>query len=74
MHGNVAQWCQDCFSNYPQQRVVDPQGAAKGGSHVLRGGSWEDAPARCRSACRAWDSPNNRGTGTFGLRVCFTEE
>jgi formylglycine-generating enzyme required for sulfatase activity len=74
MHGNVAQWCQDRFANYPQQPVVDPQGGDKQGSRVLRGGSWGDAPARCRSACRAWDSPDNRGGGTFGFRVCFSLE
>ena len=71
MHGNVAQWCQDRFGPYPNQHVVDPQGAEKGGSRVLRGGSWEDGPGRCRSACRAWDSPDNRRS-TFGFRVCFT--
>jgi formylglycine-generating enzyme len=71
MHGNVAQWCHDRFGNYPEQAMVDPQGADKGGTHVLRGGSWEDGPGRCRSACRAWDSPINRGRGTFGFRLCF---
>jgi sulfatase modifying factor 1 len=74
MHGNVAQWCQDRFSNYPQQSVVDPQGPDKRGACVLRGGSWEDSAARCRSAFRAWDSPDNRGQGTFGLRLCFSLE
>jgi formylglycine-generating enzyme required for sulfatase activity len=74
MHGNVAQWCQDRFGNYEQQPAVDPQGAEKGGSRVLRGGSWQDAPARCRSACRAWDSPDNRGQGTFGFRLCISVE
>ena len=39
MHGNVAQWCQDQFGKYPQEPVVDPQGAEKRGSRVLRGGS-----------------------------------
>ena len=71
MHGNVAQWCQDRFGPYPQQGVVNPQGAEKGGSRVLRGGSWEDGPGRCRSACRAWDSPDNRGAGAWGFRLCF---
>jgi formylglycine-generating enzyme required for sulfatase activity len=74
MQGNVAQWCQDRFDKYPQQQVVDPQGAEKGGSRVLRGGSWEDAPGRCRSACRAWDSQGNRGRGAFGFRLCFFPE
>jgi formylglycine-generating enzyme required for sulfatase activity len=72
MHGNVAQWCQDRFGPYSLTDTVDPQGAESGGSHILRGGSWEDAPARCRSACRAWDS--NRVRGTSGLRVCFSLE
>jgi formylglycine-generating enzyme required for sulfatase activity len=72
MHGNVAQWCEDRFGNYPPQHVTDPQGADKGGSRILRGGSWEDGPALCRSACRAWDSPDNRGDGTFGFRLCFS--
>lgn len=74
MHGNVAQWCQDRFGNYGQQRAVDPQGAEKGGSRLLRGGSWQVAPACCRSACRAWDSPDNRGRGTFGFRLCISVE
>jgi formylglycine-generating enzyme required for sulfatase activity len=72
MHGNVAQWCQDRFANYPQQHAVDPQGPEEEqGSRVLRGGCWEDDPARCRSACRAWDSQDRRGRGTFGFRVCY---
>jgi sulfatase modifying factor 1 len=74
MHGNVAQWCQDRFANFTRQSVVDPQGPAKGGSRVLRGGSWEYGPARCRSACRAWESPDNRGTGNYGFRLCFSVE
>ncbi len=74
MHGNVAQWCQDRFGQYPRQSVTDPQGAQAGGSRVLRGGSWEDAAARCRSACRAWDTPINRSNGTFGFRICFTPD
>jgi sulfatase modifying factor 1 len=72
MHGNVAQWCQDPFANYPQQAVVDPRGPDKRGARVLRGGSWEEPAAACRSSSRAWDSPDNRGDGTFGLRLCFS--
>jgi formylglycine-generating enzyme required for sulfatase activity len=74
MHGNVAQWCQDRFGQYPKQGAVNPQGGTEGGSRVLRGGSWEDGPGRCRSACRAWTSPDNRGTGAWGFRLCYVPE
>ena len=30
MHGNVWQWCQDWYGDYPQKDVVDPQGPEKG--------------------------------------------
>ncbi len=72
MHGNLAQWCEDRFGNYTSQSVVDPRGAPSRGARILRGGSWEEAALRCRSACRGWDSPDNRGNGTFGLRLCFS--
>ena len=39
MHGNVWQWCQDFYGEYPQNEVVDPHGPTKGKIHVLRGGS-----------------------------------
>src|SRR5258707_8263492 len=70
MHGNVAQWCQDRFGKYPQTAVVDPQGPEKGGNRAVRGGSWEDAAVRCRSAARGSESPDDRGLGNVGFRLC----
>ncbi len=74
MHGNVAQWCQDRFGSYPNHDAVDPQGDESRGSRVLRGGSWNDGPALCRSASRSWHSPDYRGDSSVGFRVCFTPE
>ena len=70
MHGNVEQWCQDWYGNYPLKDVVDPTGPEKGKQHVLRGGSWFYVPEICRSASRDGIGPGIRGS-SCGLRVCF---
>jgi formylglycine-generating enzyme required for sulfatase activity len=70
MHGNVWQWCQDNYGVYLQKDVVDPQGAEKDDTRVLRGGSWLDFPVNCRSASRSWDVFGYRGL-SYGFRLCF---
>jgi formylglycine-generating enzyme required for sulfatase activity len=69
-HGNVWQWCQDLYGDYPQKDVVDPTGPEKGQSRVMRGGSWHDDPQHCRSARRNWPPPGDRHSGV-GFRLCF---
>src|ERR1043166_2051343 len=70
MHGNVLQWCQDWYGEYPQGNVVDPQGADKGQFRAVRGGSWHYGPDGCRSAYRFKNHPDDRYSN-FGFRVCF---
>ena len=60
MHGNVREWCQDWFANYPAEPVIDPQGPESGDSRVLRGGSWVNDGRRCRSAYRGHSLPSLR--------------
>ena len=52
MHGNVYEWCQDRYSDYPSGSVTDPTGAASGSARVLRGGSFVDLTSNVRSAYR----------------------
>jgi formylglycine-generating enzyme required for sulfatase activity len=47
MHGNVWEWVQDWYGNYPSGSVTDPVGPERGGDRVDRGGSWD--AAYCRS-------------------------
>lgn len=70
MHGNVWQWCQDCFGEdyYGKSEAENPQGPDQGAVRLLRGGSCYGYPMYCRSASRYGHSPGNRGDG-IGFRV-----
>jgi formylglycine-generating enzyme required for sulfatase activity len=73
MHGNVVQWCQDWFWEYPENDVVDPTGPEKGQKRVLRGGASGASPDHCRSAVRFAFDPAFHA-GDMGLRICFFVE
>lgn len=70
MHGNVWQWCQDSYQEYPKKAAVDPQATGAGKGRVMRGGSCRSGPRQCRAANRGWSGPSNRSLD-YGLRVCF---
>ncbi|MBQ9770329.1 MAG: SUMF1/EgtB/PvdO family nonheme iron enzyme [Lentisphaeria bacterium] len=70
MHGNVWEWCNDLYANYPSGAVTDPTGLASGSSRVLRGGSWDDCAQSCRSAGRYSFDPTYR-LNYVGFRVAL---
>ena len=73
MHGNLCQWCQDWYGDYPQKDVVDPQGPENGKQRVVRGVSWDGSPRVGRSASRGWTVPGY-SSSYCGFRVCFSVE
>ncbi|MEK7483702.1 MAG: formylglycine-generating enzyme family protein [Planctomycetota bacterium] len=68
MHGNVWEWCSDCYQEFYEAEETDPQGPKSGAGRVIRGGSWSNPAGRCRSAYRFWSEPNRR-TSYVGFRV-----
>ena len=53
MHGNVWEWCEEWFGDYPTEEVTDPQGLPIGESRILRGGSFDFSGSFARSAMRS---------------------
>ena len=52
MSGNVYDWCQSLFQDYPYKADDGREDLSSGGSRVLRGGSWNRVARLCRSANR----------------------
>jgi formylglycine-generating enzyme required for sulfatase activity len=67
MAGNVWEWTQSPFADYPS----DPVGSGEGtesGWRILRGGSFDRAPPLVRCATRGWNGPDNNAP-INGFRV-----
>ena len=74
MHGNVWEWCLDCWHDNYNSVPTDGSAKTNGGENhprVTRGGSWFDSPSSCCSASRASDDPEIGGS-TIGFRVVFS--
>ena len=69
--GNVLEWVEDWYDDYPSGEVVDPVVRQGGSRRVYRGGCWYDGPRTLRSAYRSYWLPGNRN-GYLGFRLART--
>jgi formylglycine-generating enzyme required for sulfatase activity len=71
MHGNVWEWCLDHWHGHYQGAPTDGKAWTTGGyanTRIMRGGSWNHYPRRCRSASRLWYEPDNQ-SNYIGFRI-----
>ena len=71
MLGNVWEWCQDFYANYPTASMVNPTGPMTGTTRLLRGGSWNYTSKSCRGSSRGAVNPSFAYID-FGFRAVMT--
>jgi len=72
MHGNVEEWCYDCYGPYVETEQTDPVGAFDGDFKVTRGGSHNTDVRYLRSANRQGTLPEDKHW-LIGFRVVIGE-
>ena len=68
VHGNVAEWVWDWYSDYDTTKTNNPTGNSSGNTKVVRGGGWNDQPKHIRSAYRQ-AQPADVPLYAIGMRV-----
>ena len=71
LHGNLFEWTHDWFGDYGEPPPSDSLGAKEGSNRVVRGGSWDDDAAYCRTAYRNTIVPTIR-SNNLGFRLALS--
>jgi formylglycine-generating enzyme required for sulfatase activity len=74
MHGNVWEWCRDCWHASYEGAPVDGSAwrrDADKGTRVLRGGSWSAQARYCRAAARRFGGHPRVQSREIGFRVAM---
>jgi formylglycine-generating enzyme required for sulfatase activity len=72
LHGNLSEWCHDCFGDYDPDSLVNPLKVPQTGEHrVFRGGGWGGDARRCRTSFSFSRRPNHRSP-YLGFRIALT--
>ena len=72
MHGNVWEWCEYWYGDYPAGAVTDPKGPATGALRVLRGGSFNYIGSNARSSSRNFIFTPSLRIFNVGFRLART--
>ena len=70
MSGNVWEWCQDWYGDYPDKPLTNPKGPTTGLVRVVRGGCFKSDSPFCRTAFRYSNDPTYT-SGELGFRLAL---
>ena len=73
MHGNIWEWTRSAYMEYPYDESDGRNDIDEVGERVVRGGSWNDRPKRCRSAFRL-SYPRWQQVYNVGFRVIMEDD
>jgi formylglycine-generating enzyme required for sulfatase activity len=57
MSGNVSEWCEDGYAEYPSENLYDPKGVSTSKKRVKRGGDFKTRSRSCRNTHRYGSEP-----------------